>query len=518
MRKDHRVGARWLLLAALSILAVSLLLTGTDAWAAENNGGPDDEKLLDDAVARAKARESRDRFLANHHFKAGVELYDVNRFQEAKVEFAKALEYNKNHKEAREYLTKTESLLGLKSGVWADMQEQFVAKYIIARQIAMVELNNRFEEAKADYSAGRFDKAIGGFQRVSELIKYIEPYEDVSKWKASTADYMDKAKTGLLKKQEEEAAQRRAEALALSMMREAERKEFLTNRIQTLLTQGRQLYKASRFEEARDKFNAVTNIDPENEQAYELADAARIAAVDAWMLRNAKNRIENTTVNWELVDEFAIPQNSPKLYKVLWYDVDKWFSRVITREPILGGTLPDEKAPWKQAIREKLQEPVTFDFIDTPLEDVIHFLRQLTDLTIVLDPKAMEALDITEITLKVTDMKLEEALRWILNSVDLKWTLQDNAVYISDTIEGEAIRLLYDVTDLTFEVRDFRGDLRHLRTRTGTSVSGEGGGGGEDDIFADQDFEDDTGEDITGQGLVDFIVKTIAPGTWEEVE
>jgi type II secretory pathway component HofQ len=185
---------------------------------------------------------------------------------------------------------------------------------------------------------------------------------------------------------------------------------------------------------------------------------------------------------------------------------------VLRRQPV--GRLTADEEDWKKAIRTKLEQKVSFDFVDVPLEDVVQFLRHLTDLTIVLDPKAVESGDPKPITLRVTEMPLGRALDWIVRLADLKYVLRDNAVFITDAAnaQGEEIRQLYDVIDLTFRIRDFKGDLRYLRTRTGTSISG--GNGGEIEPFEDRNKVKEDDDLFTGQKLADFIKVTIAGHTW----
>ena len=502
-----------LILGTVCGLLLAVAWAGEKEKPAEQPLDPKIQELLNKAVEDTKIAESRNRFLADHHTKVGIELFNANRFEEAKTEFEKAIQYDKNNADAQSYLRRTDSLLGMKHGTWANVVEQEVNRTLIARQIAKVEMENRFQAAKADFQAGKFDEAITGFERVREIVKWIEPYADVSQWKGSTNDYLERAQKGKLEKAEEEAKRRRDEALKIALFEQMERTEFMRNRIETLLGQARRYYARGEFDKARDIFREVVEIDPENKEALQQAEAAQMAGVQAWGEEIRKKNLLDTTVAWDLVAQFSIPQSEQKPYQVIWYDVDKWFDRVLKRERV--GRLTEEEEDWKKAIRKKLDQKVSFDFVDTPLEDVVQFLRHLTDMTIVLDPKALEGKDKNTVTLKVTEMELDKALEWILKLVDLKYTLKDNAVFITEpaNAQGDAIRQLYDVTDLTLEIRDFKGDLRHLRTRTGTSISGEGGGGQDEEIFGQP--EEKKEEDVfTGKSLVDFIKQTIAPGTW----
>ncbi len=177
-------------------------------------------------------------------------------------------------------------------------------------------------------------------------------------------------------------------------------------------------------------------------------------------------------------------------------------------------------------LKGKLEQKVSFDFAETPLRDVVTFLQEVTNATIFLDEKAMADLDDPLVTLKVNEMKLSQALDWILVSVDLKYALKDEAIFISteEEVGGDAILKLYDVTDVILEIRDFPGNLAMLRDRVGTSSSTGGGGAGVD--LGDQDWGPGWGEGdggskggtFTADSLIKFIKDTIAPGTWQDVE
>ena len=124
----------------------------------------------------------------------------------------------------------------------------------------------------------------------------------------------------------------------------------------------------------------------------------------------------------------------------------------------LGFVLTEPDLDAVRRIGEKLQEPVSFDFIDTPIEDIVHFLRQLTGLTIVLDPKALAALHVTEITLKVTDMRLGDALSWIVKAVGLQYSIRDNALLISDENADEFQPMSIAIADVS-DLCDFDGEF-----------------------------------------------------------
>ena len=74
------------------------------------------------------------------------------------------------------------------------------------------------------------------------------------------------------------------------------------------------------------------------------------------------------------------------------------------------------------------EKKVSFDFVQTPLRDVVAFIRQVLDVNVILDP----ALDGGRtLSLKVTDMPAGKALSWIARVSGGEMKIEEGAVYIA---------------------------------------------------------------------------------------
>ena len=147
----------------------------------------------------------------------------------------------------------------------------------------------------------------------------------------------------------------------------------------------------------------------------------------------------------------------------------------------------------------------------TPIQDVVTFLQQVTNATIILDQKSLLGTPVSEVTLKVTELPLSQALEWIVKQVGLRYALRDNAVLIGNAqaVAGEPRLKFYGITDLTMKIRDFPGDMRRLRQASGTGTEPEDGvwPGGEDQK------EDDTD---AAQTIRDLIKNAIGAENWDD--
>ncbi|MCY3023694.1 MAG: hypothetical protein NTW87_32335 [Planctomycetota bacterium] len=85
----------------------------------------------------------------------------------------------------------------------------------------------------------------------------------------------------------------------------------------------------------------------------------------------------------------------------------------------------------KEKLKEALGRKLSFEFVGTPLEEVVQFLAQATQANLVLDPRIGERRRMP-ITLKAQDMPLEQALAGIAKMAELKWQPREDGIYLAD--------------------------------------------------------------------------------------
>ncbi|MDP6110602.1 MAG: STN domain-containing protein [Planctomycetota bacterium] len=105
----------------------------------------------------------------------------------------------------------------------------------------------------------------------------------------------------------------------------------------------------------------------------------------------------------------------------------------------------EKKPEWQQKIEKALEKRIHFDFVDTPLKDVVSHLIGLTGTNIVVDPAALAG-DDHPVTLKVGDMKTVAALEWILRLTNLTYDYRHGALFIAspDRFEPTTVTRAYD--------------------------------------------------------------------------
>ncbi len=157
---------------------------------------------------------------------------------------------------------------------------------------------------------------------------------------------------------------------------------------------------------------------------------------------------------------------------------------------ILGlpaGAAPDESAPSApggspspdaraQEIRGKLAGfKITLEFEDTPLMDVLDFVRDAAGIDIVVDPRVREADpgDAMRVTFKVRDLPLRSALKLLLETKGLTTTIRDGVLVVlaAADLDREVVTRIYDVRDLLLKIEDYQAPRIELKP-AGTGESG----------------------------------------------
>lgn len=131
----------------------------------------------------------------------------------------------------------------------------------------------------------------------------------------------------------------------------------------------------------------------------------------------------------------------------------------------------------RDKIVSKLQNlKVSLDFRDTPLRDVVDFLREMAGFNIIVDAKIEEEIPAEKlaVTIKVDDLPLGQAMTLMLGMKDLTAVYRDGALVVvtKKSLQEEVYTHLYDVHDLLQQINDFAGPKIELKT--GDAQGGEG--------------------------------------------
>ena len=160
---------------------------------------------------------------------------------------------------------------------------------------------------------------------------------------------------------------------------------------------------------------------------------------------------------------------------------------------------------------------VSFSFEDQPVAEVVEYLGTLGDINVVLDHGKIEPGQ--TVTLKLKNVSMETAIKFVSESIGMKYVIRDGVVLISDE-EGtkqEPMTRVYEVLDLVTETPDFAGPNFELGQLSG---SGSGGTSTNQSPWTNTTTTGTEEQSATLQerteALVELIKQVIEPGTWEE--
>jgi hypothetical protein len=137
-------------------------------------------------------------------------------------------------------------------------------------------------------------------------------------------------------------------------------------------------------------------------------------------------------------------------------------------------------------IEEELKKPTQMEFVETPLQDIIDFLKNFHGVEIQLDKKALDEAGVgtdTPITKNLKGISLRSALRLVLSELELTYMIRGGVLLITtqEQADSRLYTVIYEVADLV----TCRDDM--------------------DRLWDDYDT------------LVDLITSTVVPTTWDEV-
>jgi type II secretory pathway component GspD/PulD (secretin) len=485
--------------------------------------GTVEEQRLDEVAKEMSLKEQADFAEADGVYKAGLAAYDDAEYEQAIKLFSQTLDIYPNHDGAREMLEKVSSMLGERRDEVASVLKKMSQERRAKVQEALLELRNAVEKAAAyESQANSFqtgdtdlsketlltrkmqnlDNAIELYDRVLEIVKWM-PFEvDLSAEKASTAAKRAAAITAKKQAQEDLKNFQRDRALKEASSSKEREKMFHADRIRTMLEQAKLFLSREQFTDCEELCARILKIDPLNTDASGLMERSRQKRHQVTEALNYKEIMLERAESMTNVDAVSVPYSKRIIYPEDW-------ERIVARSELSAGGMDSrQEESWAQEIRRRLDKRVSFEFVQTPLSEAVQFLQNLTKVNMILDPVAIKDVGDAPITLRVSQMKLELALDWILRLAGLQYMLKDNAIFISkpENLTTDIALKIYDVRDLIMKVPNFPGP--DFALDLGTNAFGQGGLGGIAISTQEQD------EGVTVESLSDMISTRIKPESW----
>jgi type II secretory pathway component GspD/PulD (secretin) len=238
--------------------------------------------------------------------------------------------------------------------------------------------------------------------------------------------------------------------------REELAEENKKKQIAELMSQYRTFFKEAKYTEAEALAMRARELDPD--------DAQLSAAV--YIAETQKNRFEANKAKHErevmFVDELNnVEQQGPALTNANPLKVDKdAHDRAAKRRDYSQGLVFSLKNEKEREIERRLSSPVSLEFKDTPLQQVISDLRDSTGINIIPDKPALDEDGVSlarPISMKLEGVSLRSALNLLLHQVKLTYVIKEEVLQI--TTESHArergVEKVYPVADLIVPVDNY---------------------------------------------------------------
>ena len=245
--------------------------------------------------------------------------------------------------------------------------------------------------------------------------------------------------------------------------------------------------KQEKLHQLMDRFNSLMS-----ESRYLLAEegpAAEVQAIDpqapigiAATLSGRMTRYVEQTQQFRVlkqrgvVDTLAQAEIAavpfPDDQAIVYPDKEFWQEMTLRRKKFASVDLKKQSQA-EIKIRKALDEPTNLEFVETPLTDVIDYLKDLHGIEIQIDNKALEdagAGTDTPVTKNLRGISLRSALRLMLGPMDLAFVIKDEVLLITtkEKADAELVTKVYPVADLVLRIQ----------TPVMSGMNGMGGMGG----------------------------------------
>lgn len=249
----------------------------------------------------------------------------------------------------------------------------------------------------------------------------------------------------------EAAARERQHALAAIESRQM-RIDQLTKRIHSLL-------KEDRFELAEEAASIAAEMaGPAESFKASLPLNTRTAkyARDAAVTRAERQKGMVATLHSAEVAH--VPQSDEP--PIVYIDAAQW-QELSQRRGKYSTDMYEEK-PAEARIRAALDEVTELEFAETPLGDIVSYLKDRHGIEIQLDTKSLDEIgggSDTPVTIQVRGVTLRSALRLLLRQLDLTYTVQDEVLLITtpETAAAMIVPHEYRVGDIVLPIQNLSG-------------------------------------------------------------
>ncbi len=156
------------------------------------------------------------------------------------------------------------------------------------------------------------------------------------------------------------------------------------------------------------------------------------------------------------VADLILPMRDPDDVPIVYPDAELWKELTARRKERFGSANVSKPSPAERKIEEALEQPTQIEFVDTPLKDILDYLKDLHHIEIQLDSAAMkeEGVDeATQITKNLKGISLRSGLNLLLDELRLTYIIRNEVLLITTPSKAESEELSGYRPDLAERIR-----------------------------------------------------------------
>jgi hypothetical protein len=280
---------------------------------------------------------------------------------------------------------------------------------------------------------------------------------------------------------EERRSTEEALAQRLARQRVIEELDREQLKVQQLMERFSSLMKEGRYVEAEEQVAAeALLIEPDSPAISGAILTAQYKGNFEDFMAIVEQRNKAAARTYLEVEKTAIP--FPGEPPIVYPSAEVWEELTLRRKKYASIDL-QKRGGAEAEILKQLDEPTRMDFEETPLDEVVDYLKEFHGIEIQLDTKALDEVGIgsdTPVTSRVRGISLRSGLRLMLKAVDptLTYAIQNEVLMITtrEAAEENLVTRVYPVADLVLPIT-LSGFAGSGGFSGGGAAAGFGGGG-----------------------------------------
>ncbi len=471
-------------------------------------GGNSGDRALENWERERDRRLQSRNEISNHYYEVGRKLFDESRFEEAKKNFTWAVDADPTNVPAQRMLDLTQWMLEERDGEIRFTSEAFLQEKLVLIDMKRVEVKRYYEAGAEAFNNREFDEAIENLERVREIIQWF-PFEidtDSGSYDTQAKQLLAEAEREQRRMAIEARIERERAAFDAAQDEEDAVRRARERKIRTLIERATDFLNRKKYKKAEEVANEILE---DFDRDHPLALKLRQLAIEGEHVRVREATFAALTEETRRDDEGLARAFVQDADYITWPSREEWLEKRLTRREGISDEI--EEPEWIRAAKAKLQATIELELVEEELGEVIEGFRRLTGLNFVIHRDV--ELD-SEVTLVVSEITLENALKVILKEAGLAMSFADEAIMIlpPDEVRADTFLEIYPVDDLLSKLTNFTAPDLSVQ-----DPSDQGGGGGFQP-FSFGDDDDDDSEPLDEDKLVEIIEAQTGEEAWEDDE